>query len=130
MSSLYEPAQIKSERTLREIELVPAPNIFNSNENSLKYEMIDAAKARNIVKALKDLKSKFMNQTGGQFDVLSNEQRILLSDHSSYNDGAVGYLEGSKLSVNLMNYQKSIEPLSTKQKLDKKNINQIDKIIS
>ena len=62
MSSLYEPAtNIKSERTLREIELVPAPNIFNSNENSLKYEMIDAAKARNIVKALKDLKTKFMN---------------------------------------------------------------------
>ena len=32
--------------------------------------------------------------------------------------------------MNLMNYQKSIEPLTAKQKLDKKNINQIDKIIS
>ena len=49
-----------------------------------------------------------------QFDALSNDKRILLSDHSSDYAGAVGYLEGSKLSVNLTNYQKSIEPLKAK----------------
>ena len=91
--------------------------------------MIDAAKAKSIVKALKDLKKKFMNQPGSQFDALSNDQRILLSDHSSHNDGAVGYLEGSKLSVNLSNYQKSIEPLKSKKGINDKQINAIDKIL-
>ena len=42
----------------------------------------------------------------------------------------MGYLEGSKLSVNLTNYQKSIEPLKSKTGRDKvSHITEIDQII-
>ena len=42
----------------KDIELIPAPNIFHADGHSLKHEMIDAKKAGRLVNTLKHLRSQ------------------------------------------------------------------------
>ena len=45
---------------MKDVELVPAPNIFHADEHGLKHEMIDAGKAKRLVTTLQHIRSQII----------------------------------------------------------------------
>ena len=77
-----------------------APKIFHDDEDGLQHELIDASQANRIVNTLKSLKDQ-INQSQ------VNKSNTLKSDQSMKE--AVNFIEGGKMSVNLTQYEKTID---------------------
>lgn len=93
---------------IKEVELVPAPNIFHDDKHGLKHELIDTRKARQVVTALKQIKS----QLGRQAVIAAAEgvnaaDKTILSDTTSLQDALSITIDG-RLSVNMHNYQRNM----------------------
>lgn len=98
------------EKQLQEIELVAGMGIFHDDEDDLKHEMIDTAKAKQIVTALKYVKKQIAKGEVPEEELLSQ------SNLEAARKDAISVIEGGKLTVNLATIQQSFE-----QELMRKN---------
>ena len=98
------------EKKLQEIELVAGMGIFHDDDDDLKHEMIDTAKAKQIVTALKYVKKQIAKGEATEEELLSQ------SNLEAARKDAISIIDGGKLSVNLATIQQSFE-----QELMRKN---------
>lgn len=108
LKSRYQHSTPKkaNQDVMKDIELVPAPNIFHADEHSLKHELIDARKAKRLVSTLRHLRTQISKseQTGRK---LQRKERVTDEEilESYHNEEAVNVLDGGKLlSIDLKSY--------------------------
>lgn len=75
--------------------------IYHDNEQGLKYEMIDTAKAKKIVTTLKHLKKTILSETEQAAPHMASE--------GSFEGDGISFIDKDRISVNLNTFNKTIE---------------------
>ena len=83
---------------MHEIELIDGMGIFNEDEEDLKHEMIDTAKAKQMVTALKYVKQQIAK---GENNNATPDEILSQSNLEASRKEAISLMEGGKFSVNL-----------------------------
>ena len=101
-ASKHSSIEARAEQSycLQEVEIVNGDGIFHDHDDGLRHEMIDASKAKRIVSALTYLK-KHITEVDAPSLAPKAGNISPLGDVVSVNDG--------KISVNLTNFQNSLE---------------------